>query len=161
MQLYGTCFLLRVFYSNKDFWAMLMIKIINSYRIHFFSVQRKLTAHCHFLLTPKLPGKNEQTKSKSLHLSRESSLEASEWLETAPKNIHPSYSGKVKEMSGGSLRLHNEKLFSCHSFMYFYLFIYPATCCSWNTALNRHFMVQMVNTCTSECGGVWPLTVRA
>lgn len=70
-----------------------------------------------------------------------------------PKNIQPSYSAKVKEMSAGSSRPQNENPFSCHSFMYFYLFIYVAACCDWNTAFNRHFMVQIVNTCTSECGG--------
>lgn len=57
---------------------MLVIKSINSYRIPFFSIQRKLAAYCYFLLTPELTGKNEQTKSKSLSLPKESSLEGSE-----------------------------------------------------------------------------------
>lgn len=38
-----------------------------------------------------------------------------------PKNIQPSYSAKVKEVSAGSLRLQNENPFSHHFFMYFYL----------------------------------------
>lgn len=61
---------------------MLVIKIINSYRIHYFRVQRKLAAHCYFLLTSTMPGKNEQTKSLSLNLPKESSSEGLEWLET-------------------------------------------------------------------------------
>lgn len=69
-----------------------------------------------------------------------------------PKNIQPSYSAKVKEMPVGTLKLQNENLFTCHSCMYFYLFIYLVTCCSWNTALNKPFAVQTVNTCTSEGG---------
>lgn len=61
---------------------MLVIKIINSYRTHYFRAQRKLAAHCYFLLTSKTPGKNEQTKSLSFNLPKESSSEGLEWLET-------------------------------------------------------------------------------
>lgn len=43
---------------------------------------------------------------------------------TVSKNIQPSYSVKVREMSAGSLRLQNYYPLSCDYFMYFYIFIY-------------------------------------
>lgn len=43
---------------------------------------------------------------------------------TVSKNIQPSYSVKVREMSAGSLRLQNDYPLSCDYFVYFYLFIY-------------------------------------
>lgn len=142
-------------YSNRYFWATFVREIVNSYRIHFFIVERKLAAHCYLLLIPKLSWKiPTKTKSKSPYSLKKSFLEGLEWLETVPKNTQPTYSAKLKEMPNeGTLRLPNENLFSCHWCMYFYLFVYLATCCSWNTAFNKNFIVQMVNICTSGIGG--------
>lgn len=141
---------------------MLVIKIINSYRIHYFRAQRKLATHCYFLITLKMPGKNEQTKSLSFDLPKESSSEGLEWLETQCLKI---FSAVILSKWGKCQLGHWDNKLSIIMWLFcvFLPFHLPvsSTCCSWNTALNRTFMVQTANTCTAECAGGLAMDCKA